>query len=189
MTSNDATAMVKSVSSEDPNAVAELMPLVYNELRRLAARYLASERPDHTLQATALVHEAYAQLVDQSRVDWRDRAHFCAVAAIVMRRVLAEHARRRGSLKRQAKGRRVSLDDQLLVGNQLNWGLEHLDDALTTLASRDERAAKVVELRFFGGMTVREVAEVLNVSERTVAQDWSYAKAWLQAELEDDASP
>jgi len=175
--------MVKSASKRDATATAQLLPLVYDELRRLAARYLARERKDHTLQATALVHEAYVRLIDQTQVSWQDQAHFCGVAAHVMRQILIDHARRRGRVKRQAKGRRISLDDGLLVGSQANVDLEQLDDALTELALTDKRAAKVVELRFFGGMHVREVAEVLNVSERTVADDWTYAKAWLHKEL------
>jgi RNA polymerase sigma-70 factor (ECF subfamily) len=179
----DATAIVKLASENDPNAVAQLLPLVYDELRRLAAHYLASERNDHTLQATALVHEAYVRLIDQTQVAWQDHAHFCGVAARVMRQILVDHARRRGRLKHQAKGKRIPLDEGLLVGGQANVDLEQLDEALTQFAALDARSAKVVELRFFGGMQVREIAEVLKVSERSVANDWAYAKAWLYNEL------
>jgi len=179
----DATAIVKSVSRDDPDAAAQLLPLVYAELRQLAARYLARERTDHSLQATALVHEAYVRLVDQTQATWQDHAHFCGVASRVMRQVLVDHARRRGRLKRQANRRRISLDESRLVAGPTNVDLERLDDALTQLASADERASKVVELRFFGGLQMREIAEVLKVSERTVAADWSYAKAWLHNEL------
>ena len=185
----DATAIVKSVSKDDPNAAAQLMPLVYHQLRRLAAKYLASERRDHTLQANALVHEAYLQLVDQSQLVWQDHAHFCGVAAHAMRQILVAHARRRGRQKRRPQGELLPLDEALLVGSRENLDLERLDDALTQLAVEDERAAKVVEFRFFGGMQVREVAEVLRVSERTVAQDWAYAKAWLHNELNGESTP
>jgi RNA polymerase sigma factor (TIGR02999 family) len=181
----DVTSIVKLASQNDPNAVAQLLPLVYEELRRLAAKYLANERSDHTLEATALVHEAYVRLVDQTQTAWKDKAHFCGVAAHVMRQILVAHARRRASLKRQPKGSRMPLDDGLVVGHENSVDLMRLDDALTELASLDERAAKVVELRFFGGMRVREVAEVLQVSDRTVSQDWAYAKAWLRADLRD----
>jgi RNA polymerase sigma factor (TIGR02999 family) len=175
----DVTAIVKMASNNDPNAAAQLLPLVYDELRRLASKYLARERSDHTLQATALVHEAYVKLVDQTQVAWRDQAHFCGVAAYVMRQILVAHARHRGRAKRHPKGKRLPLDEGLLIGDAANLDLERLDDALSQLASLDARSAKVVELRYFGGMQVREVAEVLKVSERTVAQDWAYAKAWL----------
>jgi len=179
----DATAIVKSVSSSDPDAVAQLLPLVYAELRQLAAKYLARERNDHSLQATALVHEAYVRLVDQTQASWQDHAHFCGVASRVMRQILVDHARRRGRLKRQGQRKRLSLDEGRLITGQANVDLEQLDEALTQLASLDERSAKVVELRFFGGMQMREISEVLKVSERTVAADWSYAKAWLHNEL------
>lgn len=181
----DVTAAVKLATSKAPGAAEQLLPLVYDQLRRLASNYLARERSDHTLQATALVHEAYVRLVDQSQVAWKDRAHFSGVAARIMRQILVDHARRRGRQKRQATGKRLSLEEELFIGSPVHSDLERLDDALNQLALIDARAAKVVEFRFFGGMQVREVAEVLNVSERTVAQDWAYAKSWLHKELKD----
>ncbi len=183
----NATAIVKAASRSDPDAAARLLPLVYDELRRLAAGYLARERADHTLQATALVHEAYVRLVDQTQVSWQNRAHFCGVAARVMRQILVDHARRRGRRKRRTPGERVSLDRALLVGKRVDEDIGLLDSALTRLAGLDARKAKVVEMRFFGGMKVKEVAEVLQISERTVADDWAYAKAWLHRELAQEA--
>ena len=179
----DATVLLKSASRGDPNAPAELLPLVYDELRRLAAGYLAKERADHSFQATALVHEAYLRLVDQTQVGWQDRAHFLGLAARVMRQILVDHARRRGRLKRAPTGGRISLDGALLVGGQADEDLTALDEALSRLAGFDTRKARVVELRFFGGMKVEEAAAVLGVSARTVADDWAYAKAWLHREL------
>ncbi len=185
---DEATVMVNNACRGDPNAPAELLPLVYNELRRLAAEYMARERTDHTLQATALVHEAYLRLVDQTQVSWQGRAHFVGVAARVMRQILVDHARRRGRLKRPSKREQISLDCALLVDARADEDLEALNEALTRLATFDERKARVVELRFFGGMKVKEVAEVLGTSVRTVADDWAYAKAWLHRELAEESS-
>jgi RNA polymerase sigma factor (TIGR02999 family) len=160
--------------------------MVYDELRRLAARYLAGERPGHTLQPTALVHEAYIKLVDLTRVDWQGRTHFFAVGARVMRNLLIDHARGRGRAKRGGNLQRVTL-----VGNVQPFGgadldLDRLlvvDEALQRLAELDERQARVVELRFFGGLTVPEVSHFLGVSQRTVEGDWTHARAWLLREL------
>lgn len=162
------------------------MPLVYEELRRLARGFMARENRDHTLQPTALVNEAYLRLVDQSRVDWRGRSHFRAVGARVMRRILIDHARRRGGLKRGGGRQRVTLGDSVLSPPDPDVGLPELlalNNALDKLARLDERQARVVELRFFGGLTTVEIAEALGVSERTVADDWKHGRAWLKREL------
>ncbi len=162
------------------------MPLVYDELRSLARRYMRSERREHTLQPTALVHEAYLRLVDRPRVDWRGRTHFFAVGARVMRHLLIDHARGRGRKKRGGGRYRVTLTDWRAAGGEagLDPGeLLDLDAALEKLARVDEREARVVELRFFAGLTVAEVAHALGVSKRTVEQDWTHARAWLRREL------
>jgi RNA polymerase sigma factor (TIGR02999 family) len=158
-------------------------PLLYGELRRVAHRYLARERPGHTLQATALVHEVYLRLVPQSEVSWEDRGKFVGIAAHVMRQILVEHARSRRRLKRGGEAHHVPLEqDVAVVGADADrW--EDLDAALDRLAALDPRQAKVVELRYFGGMTVEEAARVLGVSEKTVKRDWSVARAWLRREL------
>lgn len=184
----DTTAIVNLASGGDPHAHDQLLPLVYDELRRLAAGYLTQERANHTLQATALVHEAYVRLVDQTQVNWQGRAHFCGVAARIMRQILVDHARRRGRLKRQAGGEKISLDRVLLISDRTENDIEALDEALTRLATIDQRKAQVVELRFFGGLTVKEVTAVVGISERTVADDWAYAKAWLRRELSEERS-
>jgi RNA polymerase sigma factor (TIGR02999 family) len=164
-------------------AMEQLMPLVYDELRAIAHRQLRGERTQHTLSTTALVHEAYLRLVDQQRVQWQDRTHFFAVAARVMRRVLVDYARRRVARKRDGAAKAVPLDDALLVADDQADMLPELDEALTRLATRDERMARVVELRFFAGLTEAETAEVLGVSPRTVRYDWIKAKGWLYREL------
>lgn len=168
------------------------MPLVYQELRRIAASYLASERPDHTLQATALVHEAYLKLVDLSRMDWRGRSHFRAVASQAMRRILVDHARERGALKRGGGLSPVTLGDSLVPapGSAFDPAdLVSLDQAMGKLAGLDPRQAKVLELRLFGGLTVAEIAEVLGVSKRTVEGDWTHGRAWLRLELSEGGGP
>jgi len=162
------------------------MPLVYDELRRLARAFMARENRDHTLQPTALVHEAYLRLVDQSRVNWQGRTHFRAVGARVMRRILIDHARRREGLKRGGGQQRVTLGDSLLQPPDPDVDLPELlslNDALDKLARLDERQARVIELRFFGGLTMSEIAEALGVSERTVGDDWKHGRAWLRREL------
>ncbi|HEV2705795.1 MAG TPA: ECF-type sigma factor [Pyrinomonadaceae bacterium] len=169
------------------DAHARLMPLVYDELRRLAQIYLRRERPNHTLQPTALVHEAYLRLVDQSRVEWQDRAHFYGVAAQMMRRILIDHARAYASEKRGGSGRPLSLDEAAFLPEERAADLLALDDALKLLAEKDERKGRVVELRFFGGLSVRETAEVLGVHTATVERDWLVAKAWLYREIEGSA--
>ena len=162
-------------------ALDELLPLVYSELRRLAHRYVRGERLGATLNTSALVNEVYLRLVDSSRVQWRDRTHFFALSAQLMRRILVDAARTRHSRKRE--GVRIPLDDALNFYEKRSGDLVALDDALNLLAARDERKARVVELRFFGGLTAQETAEVLNLSEDTVLRDWRMAKGWLLREL------
>jgi RNA polymerase sigma factor (TIGR02999 family) len=164
-------------------ALDELLPLVYKELRRLAHRYMAGERPDHTLQTTALVNEAYLRLIDVRQVRWENRAHFFAISAQLMRRILVEFARKRGSEKRGAGVKKVSLDEALIGPQEQGQDLVALDDALKALTALDPRQSKVVELRFFGGLTVEETAEALHVSPQTVLRDWRLAKAWLRREM------
>jgi RNA polymerase sigma factor (TIGR02999 family) len=178
----DVAVLLRAWSKGDSTALEQLTPIVYDELRRLARHYLRGERRDHSLQTTALVHEAYLRLVDHTRMEWQDRAHFFAVSAQVMRRILVDHARRR-NVKRGHGLRRVSLEEATLVGGDRPTDLAALDDALTSLAERDPRKAQVVEMRFFGGLSVEESAEVLGVSPVTVMRDWRTAKAWLYREL------
>jgi RNA polymerase sigma factor (TIGR02999 family) len=184
------TAMVAGLSDEREEGTAavpeELLPLIYDELHRLAAFYMSRERPGHTLQPTALVHEAYLKLVDQSRVNWRGRTHFLAVGAQAMRRLLIDHARARGSEKRGGSWRRVTLAQAITphAGSDLDpEQLLTLHTAIDKLAELDTRQARIVELRYFGGMTVPEVATVLGVSRRTVEDHWVHARAWLRREL------
>ncbi len=164
-------------------ALNQLMPLVYDELRRLAHHYLARERAAHTLQTTALVNEVYLKLVNERAMQWQNRAHFFAVAAQLMRIVLVDYARHRNYAKRGGGAQRVSFDEALAVSNEQTAELIALDDALNTLAVLDERKSKVAELRFFGGLSVEETAEVLKVSSVTVMREWRLAKAWLHREL------
>ncbi len=163
------------------------MPIVYEELRRLASNYLQRERPDHTLQATALVHEAYLKLVDQKRADWKNRAHFCGIAAQLMRRVLMEHARAHNAQKRGGKMEKLYLDETRELSEERTPDLIALDDALKSFASTFPRESEVVELKFFGGLEAKEIANVLNVSTKTVLRDWNFAKLWLCRELNGTA--
>ena len=176
----------------DRATAEELFPVVYDELRRLAKGYMSRETPGHALQPTALVHEAYLKLVDQTRANWKGKTHFYAVGARVMRRLLVDHARERGALKRGAGWQSVTLSDALrpLGGEVLDPAqLLDLNTALEQLAEIDEREAKVVTLRFFGGLTVEQVAEVVGVSKRTVENDWRHAQAWLRLRLSEAGSP
>jgi RNA polymerase sigma-70 factor (ECF subfamily) len=177
------TELLRAWSQGDGSALDRLMPLVYNELHRLARRYMRQERPDHTLQATSLVNEAYLRLIDVNRVEWRDRAHFLAVAAQMMRRILVESARNRRRQKRGGGAVHVNLDDVQELPDSRELDLVALSDALSGLATFDVRMSQVVELRFFGGLTVDETAHVLNVSPETVMRDWKTAKAWLLREI------
>lgn len=178
----DISGHLRAWSEGDQNALEKLAPVVYDELHRLARRYMKQERPGHSLQTTALVNEAYMRLVDYKRMHWQDRAHFFAVSAQVMRRILVEHARRH-NLKRGGNFPHVSLDEAALVGGGRTTDLVALDDAMNALARLDPRKVQVVEMRFFGGLSVEETAEVLRISPITVMRDWSTAKAWLYREL------
>jgi RNA polymerase sigma factor (TIGR02999 family) len=178
-----ATRILTAHASGKRRAAPELLPLVYDELRALAARYLRQERPGHTLQPTALVHEAYLRLVDCDRIDWKGRTHFFAMAAIQMRRILVEHARAAAAEKRGGVGRRVTFDEHLAQAPELSLEFLALDEALGRLAQRHERQGRIAELRLFGGMLVREIAFCVGVSERTVKEDWRVARAWLLKEL------
>jgi RNA polymerase sigma-70 factor (ECF subfamily) len=174
--------LLRAWNDGDPSALERLTPIVYEELHRLARRYMRGERPGHSLQTTALVNEAYVRLVGYERMQWQDRAHFLAVSAQLMRRILVEHARRHNS-KRGAGVPHVSLKEAALVGDDRPADLVALDDAMNTLAQVDPRKAQVVEMRFFGGLNVDETADVLKVSPATVMRDWISAKAWLYREL------
>ena len=180
---HDVTQLLQPWSAGEQGAVDKLMPLVYRELHRLAQRYMAQERTGHTLQPTALVNEAYLRLVDGGKVSFQNRAQFFGVSAQLMRRILVEFARRHGSLKRGGEVQRVSLEENLVVYGDRGADLVALDDALRALAAIDARRSKVVELRFFGGLTVEETAEVLKVSPETVMHDWKLAKVWLLREM------
>lgn len=185
--SHQVTQLLLAWGDGDPAAFNELMPLVYAELRTLARRQMQRERSGHTLQATALVHEAYLRLIDQRQVHWQNRAQFFAVAAQVMRRVVVDYARKRRRVKRGGGTPHLSLDEAaLLTPSQAPQVLE-LDEALHRLAAVDERKSRVVEMRYFGGLSVEEVAAVLGVSENTVISDWAVAKAWLRRELESQS--
>ena len=180
---HEVTQLLKAWGAGDEQALKKLTPLVYEQLHRVAQRYMAGQRPDHTLQTTALVNEVYLRLVDCEQVQWRDRAHFYAVSARLMRRILVDFARSRGYQKRGGAVRHISLDDAPSVCHEPDANLLALDDALTALAAMDQRKSQVVELRFFGGLSVEEVAAVLNVSSDTVLRDWSFARSWLLRQL------
>lgn len=178
----DLTRLLDQVASGDANAPDALLEAVYPDLRRLAAAYLRDERQALTLQATALVHEAYVRLVDWKQVSWQNRAQFFAVAAKVMRRILVDHARARQAAKRDG-GQRLLLDEAVSFPEERSFDVLALEDALQDLARLDQRQASIVEMRFFGGLSIEETAHVLNVSETTVRRDWTHAKAWFQREL------
>ncbi len=183
----DVSALLRAWSDGDQRALAKLAPIVYDELRVLARRYLNGERTDISLQTTALVNEAYLRLVDYKRMRFENRAHFFAVSAQLMRRILVDHARRR-NLKRGAGVPHISLDETVVISAAPDPDLVALDDALEALTRLDPRKARVVELRFFGGLSVDETAEVLNVSPATVMRDWSTARAWLYREMTGGSS-
>ena len=179
----EVTNLLIELKNGNREAESRLMPLVYGELRRLAGLYMRGERPGHTLQATALVHEAYLRLVGYEDVDWQNRAHFFGVAANLMRRILVDHARAKQAKKRGGGDQKVSLDQAVLVRPEAPEQFLALDEALERLAKRDPRQARIVELRYFGGLSEEETAEVLEISVRTVKRDWSVARAWLYQQL------
>jgi RNA polymerase sigma factor (TIGR02999 family) len=178
----DLTELLLAAQAGSPQAVDRLLPLVYDELKTLAAGYLRAERADHTLQTTGLVHEAYLKLVDQSRTTWQNRAHFFGIAAQAMRRILVDHARRRRARKRDA-GQPVTFDDELAGAVPESDEVLAVDEALQRLAALDPRQARIVELRYFAGLSIEQTAEAVGVSPATVKRDWVSAKAWLQREL------
>ncbi|HEU4766199.1 MAG TPA: sigma-70 family RNA polymerase sigma factor [Pyrinomonadaceae bacterium] len=177
------TELLVAWSEGDKAALDELMPVVYDELRRLARIHLSRERPDHTLQTTALVHEAYLRLVDQRSVNWQNRAQFFGIAAQMMRRILINHAKDRHAQKRQGYATKVSLDEAVSFFERREVDLMALDEALNGLAALDPQQAQIVELRFFGGLTIDEVSEVLNISPATTKREWDSAKLWLRRQL------
>jgi len=183
----DVTDLLNDWGHGDQEALNKLMPLVYDELRRLASRYLRNERAGHTLQTTALVHEAYLKLVDQTNTSWQNRVQFFAAAAQVMRHVLVDYARSRRAFKRGGDYCRLSLDEAVISSKETDADLLTLNEALNSLAAIDPQQSRVVELRVFGGLTVEETAEALGVSPRTVKREWSMAKAWLHKQMRDNA--
>ncbi|MGZ7102148.1 MAG: sigma-70 family RNA polymerase sigma factor [Candidatus Angelobacter sp.] len=182
---HEVTRLLKAWTAGDEQALEKLTPLAYEQLHRVARHYMAGQRSGHILQTTALVNEVYLQLVDCGQMNWQDRAHFFAMSAHLMRRILIDFARSRGSQKRGGGALHISLDEAPSVCNEPDPDLIALDDALKALAAVDERESKVVELRFFGGLSIKETAEVLKVSVETVQRDWRLAKMWLLRELSE----
>ena len=181
--SSDVTQLLLDHSRGNGEALDRLLPLVYDELRSLANRSLRRERPGHTLQPTALAHECYLRLVDQRLVQWQNRAHFFAVAATAIRRILVDHARSRGAARRGGGRQRVEFDEGALVSEEIDLDFVALDEALEELAEMDPRKSRVVELRFFGGLGIEDVSEVLDISHATVEREWKLARAWLYREI------
>jgi RNA polymerase sigma factor (TIGR02999 family) len=179
------TQLLVAWGEGDKAALDELMPVVYDELRRVAQRYLSRERANHTLQTTALVHEAYLRLIDQRSVNWQNRAQFFGIAAQMMRRILINHAKDRHAKKRQGYSEKVALDEAVSFFEQRELDLMALDEALDGLAALDPQQTRIVELRFFGGLTIEEVAEVVEMSPATVKREWESAKLWLRRQLAD----
>lgn len=179
----EVTQLLIAWGNGDESALDQLMPLVYEELHRLAHRHISKERPGHTLQTSALINEAFIRLVDQKEVRWQNRAHFFGIAAQMMRRILVDYARSRGYAKRGGRACRVSLTEGLIASAKRSANVIDLDEALQNLATLDPRKSQVVELRFFGGLSIEETAEVLAVSQGTVMRDWTLAKAWLRREM------
>ncbi len=182
-TSEEITRLLQAWRQGDNSALRELMPHIYAELHRLARRHMAQERPGHTLQATALINEAYLRLSGVREIEWQDRAHFFAMAAQLMRRILVDAARARGYRKRGGGAARLTLDENMIPIQERGRDLIALDDALNVLSTMDLRKSKVVELRFFGGLSAEEAAAVLKVSPETVLRDWKLSKAWLRREM------
>ena len=181
---NDVTRVLSAIEDGDPHAAERLLPLVYDELRKLAAQRLAQEKPGQTLEATALVHEAYIRLVDWRNVDWKNRCHFFGVAAQMMRRILVDHARGKNAAKRGDGAVKVTLDEGLVAANERDVNVLALDGALTKLGELDAQQSQIVELRFFAGLSIEETAEILKISPATVKRDWAMAKAWLYREMQ-----
>jgi RNA polymerase sigma factor (TIGR02999 family) len=181
----DITALLVDWSKGDQSALEKLLPLVERELHRLAHSYMRRENPDHTLQTTALINETYLRLIDQRKVQWQNRAHFFGIAAQIMRRILLNYARDQNRLKRGGRAIHVSLSEAGIMPAEKDRELIALNDALTRLEALDERKSKVVELRYFGGLSVEETAEVLKISPITVMRDWQFAKAWLAREMQN----
>ena len=177
------TELLRAYGEGNKSALDELMPVVYDELRRLAQNYLSRERPGHTLQTTALVHEAYLRLIDQKSVDWQNRAQFFGIAAQMMRRILINHAKERLAKKREGYAAKISLDDAVGVFEKREIDLMALDEALVALSALDAQQAQIVELRFFGGLTIEEISQVLGISPATTKREWDSAKLWLRRQL------
>ena len=184
MSENEVTILLGQINAGDEDAPERLLPLVYEDLRRLARAYFANEKAEHTLQPTALVHEAYIRLVKWENVDWKNRAQFFAVAADVMRKILIDHARGKNAQKRSGGKQKILLDEAVSFSKEKELDLVKLDEALQTLEKLDKRQARIVELRFFGGLSIAETAYVLKTSETTVKSEWTFAKAWFQRELQ-----
>src|SRR5207245_1636916 len=182
-TRTDVTLLLNEISGGNQNAAAALVSLLYDELHESAARYLQHERRDHTLQATALVHEAYLRLVDQKNVEWKNRSHFVGVAAQLMRRILVDYARSHQAIKRGGSVPKISLDDAIVFSKEQPENLVALDQLLTRLSAVDSQQGQIVELRFFAGLSVEETAEIMDISPATVKRDWAMAKVWLAREL------
>lgn len=184
----DLDALLSRARAGDGDALAQILPIVYEELRRIADGYMRRERPGQTLQATALVHEAYLRLLKDKAPDWQNRAHFLAIAATSMRQILVERARARTATKRGGKAGRITLDEAVLASPGQTVDIEAIDEALTRLATLDPTQARIVELRFFAGLTVEEAAEAIGVSPATLKREWSVARAWLRRELAREAT-
>jgi RNA polymerase sigma-70 factor, ECF subfamily len=180
---HELTQLLLDWSAGNKDALDRLMPLIYDELHRLAQRYMRRERLDHTLQTSALLNEAYLRLIDQKRVSWQNRAHFFAIAAGMMRRILVDHSRMRAYAKRGGEQQKIDLDDVAVLAKSKAFDVLALDDALKSLQAIDEQQSRIVDLRFFGGLTIEETAEVLGVSHSTVEREWSMARAWLKREM------
>jgi RNA polymerase sigma factor (TIGR02999 family) len=183
LSQKELTQLLIDWSNGDQAAIDKLMPLVYEELRRLARHYMRRERPGHTLQTSALINEAYLRLVDQQNISWKSRAHFFGISARLMRQILVDHARAHNYAKRGGDQQKIPLDEMASIGKDRAYEIVALDDALQSLSSIDPQQTRIVELRFFGGLTIEETAEVLGISHATVEREWSMARAWLRKEM------
>jgi RNA polymerase sigma factor (TIGR02999 family) len=181
---SDITPLLVRLADGDGTVLSKLTPVVYQELRRLAGHYMRRERTDHTLQTTALVHEAYLRLTEQRRANWRNRAHFFGVAAQLMRRILVDHARNRGRMKRGGENEKVSIEEAVVISPENQEEILLVDEALRKLEKLDARQSRIVELKFFGGLSTEEAAEALGTSPRTVEREWALARAWLYMQLQ-----